>query len=279
MPEGPEVRREADRIAKVLEGRQIADAYFGLKRLAPVAERLRGATVTGVTTRGKALLTQFDNGHCLFSHNQLYGRWYVCKRGTLPKTQRSLRVALHTDEHSALLYSASTIEFVKTAELPEHPFIARLGPDVLDNTLRWQDIAARLLEPAFRGRALAALYLDQHCLAGIGNYLRSEILFDARLRPQQKPRDLSRGERGRLARSTIAISRRSYETGGITNKPRNVAEAQRAGATRGRYRFAVFARDGEPCYACDTLIVKSTAGSRRIYFCPECQAPPSQAAS
>ena len=39
------------------------------------------------------------------------------------------------------------------------------------------------LERVIRRRRVAALYLDQHFLAGIGNYLRSEILFFARIPP------------------------------------------------------------------------------------------------
>ena len=115
------------------------------------------------------MLTRFDNGLTLYSHNQLYGRWYVRPRGQLPNTRRSLRVALHTADHSALLYSASDIAVLDEAGLAAHPFLARVGPDLLDPALGWRDLAARLDEPRFRGRALGGLYLDQaHLPAGEG---------------------------------------------------------------------------------------------------------------
>lgn len=274
MPEGPEVRLEADRIAKALAGRCVREVFFGIERLQKYAPMLQGSSVSDVTTRGKALLTQFDSGYTLFSHNQLYGRWYVRKRGRLPNTARSLRVALHTDKHSALLYSASNIEVLKTSEVSEHAFIKRLGPDVLDGDLQWQAIAQRLIAQEFRGRTLSALYLDQHFLAGIGNYLRSEILFDARVNPKDRPRDLKRGEIERLARSTVTLSRRSYRTAGSTNSPKRVAALRRAGVTRSRYRFAAFARDSQPCYRCATSIEKVQANGRRLYLCPGCQPSP-----
>ncbi|MEQ8235049.1 MAG: endonuclease VIII [Gammaproteobacteria bacterium] len=274
MPEGPEIRLEADRIARVLEGASIEEAWFANATLQQRARALVGCRVSAVETRGKAMLTHFDNGQVLYTHNQLYGRWFVRRRGELPKTARSLRVALHTARGSALLYSASAIELLDDAALGSHRFLARLGPDALSPALDWRTLAARLDAPEFRGRALGSLYLDQRFLAGIGNYLRSEILFFARLAPWRKPRELSRGERGRLARCSLAVTQRAYRTRGVTNPPRRVAALKAAGASRSRYRFAVFARDGRPCYDCGTTIERVTMGSRRLYWCPACQATP-----
>jgi endonuclease-8 len=61
--------------------------------------------------------------------------------------------------------------------------------------------------------------LDQSFIAGLGNYLRSEILFAAGLHPDLRPLDLSRKQVGDLARHTLQLSLRSYQTGGIINKP------------------------------------------------------------
>ncbi|NIP14187.1 MAG: endonuclease VIII [Pseudomonadales bacterium] len=271
MPEGPEIRREADRIEAAIRGRRIEEVYFGLQRLTEWADALTGATVEAVDTRGKALLTGFDNGYTLYSHNQLYGKWMVRRRGVLPKTNRQLRVALHTAESSALLYSASTIEVLPTECLPEFPPIARLGPDVLDATLGWKEVALRLRDPKFSGRAVAALYLDQHFMAGVGNYLRSEVLFAAGVHPSARPKDLSTGHIGRLARATLSISRRSYETGGVTVPKALAGRLKKEGLPRSAHRFSVFARQGLPCHQCGETITRINASSRRLYFCPRCQ--------
>lgn len=274
MPEGPEIRRAADRIAAVLTDRPVEEVSFGLPRLERFAERLRGARVIEVETRGKAMLTHFDNGWVIYSHNQLYGVWKVVRRGKLPETRRSLRLALHTPSHSALLYSASDISVWPVEEIGAHPFLARIGPDLLSRPPSWQSIAARLQEPAFRGRALGALYLDQAFLAGTGNYLRSEILFCAGVHPQQRAQSLGRGERGRLARESLAVTRRSYDSAGITLTPRLAAQAKRQSKAFERRRFFVFARAGQPCYRCGHPIERGTLGSRRIYWCPRCQPAP-----
>lgn len=271
MPEGPEIRRAADTIAAVLVG-EIADTVrFGLPRLRHHARKLQGHRITGVETRGKALLTHFEHGYSIYSHNQLYGVWRVVRGHKLPKSNRSVRLLLQTDTHSAILYSASDISVWPTLELPEHPFLSRIGPDIMNTTLKWRDIAARLAEKKFAGKSLATLYLDQAFLAGNGNYLRSEILYRAKLYPLRRPRDLSRGEIGKLARETLAISRRSYDTAGITLAPRLEATLKRQGARRGQRRFYVFGRDGLPCYQCGAGIDRLEIAGRRLYLCPDCQ--------
>lgn len=271
MPEGPEIRRAADRIAAVLEGQLIEQAWFGLKRLQRFGPELSGARVDRVDTRGKALLVRFTNGLNLYAHNQLYGVWRVCPRGRPPETGRSLRVALHTSEHSALLYSASDIAVLTAAEELSHPFLAKLGPDLLDPDLTWRELARRLNHERFRRRALASLYLDQGYVAGIGNYLRSEILFAAKLNPALRPAQLEVRERNALARATLTLGRRAYQTGGITLPERQVRQLKQLGLRRREYRFAVFDRAGDPCLQCGSTIERHEAGSRRIYHCPACQ--------
>ena len=114
MPEGPEIRRAADKIEAVLKDKIVEAIHFGLPPLKKFAKPLTGSRVAALETRGKALLTHFDSGLTIYSHNQLYGVWRIVKRDKLPKTNRQLRLAIHTDRHSALLYSASDISVWKT---------------------------------------------------------------------------------------------------------------------------------------------------------------------
>jgi endonuclease-8 len=132
MPEGPEVRREADRIAAVLLDQPLTQVLLSPAGLRQHARGLVGRRVIAVTSRGKAMLIGFDDGRVLYSHNQLYGRWMVSRRGILPATRRSLRVALHTAAGSAFLYSASSIELLDGDGLPRrHRQLPALGNPVL----------------------------------------------------------------------------------------------------------------------------------------------------
>ena len=271
MPEGPEIRRAADKVEAVLKDKTVERIQFGLQPLQKFSKALTGTKVLQLETRGKALLTHFDSGHTIYSHNQLYGVWRVVKRDKLPKTNRQLRLALHTDQHSALLYSASDISVWKTEKIEEHPFLQRIGPDILNPNLTWREVAERLQSRTFAGRALNSVYLDQAFLAGLGNYLRSEILFIAGIHPARKARELSKGEIGKLARITLDISQRSYASQGVTIPDRQYKALKKKGVSYGKARFFVFSRANQPCRVCKTQIQRSTANSRRIYTCATCQ--------
>ncbi len=270
MPEGPEIRRAVDQIAAAVAGKTARRVEFAFERLRPHEPELVGRRIRTVEARGKAVLVRFAGGRNIYSHNQLYGRWFVRPAGELPATRRSLRLAIHTRDRSALLYSASEIEVLADGELESHPYLSRLGPDPLDEALRPSAVARRAAEDGFRRRSFAALLLDQGFLAGIGNYLRSEILFFAGIHPRRRPADCSRPELIRLGRSALTVTRRSYRTGGITNPARQAAVLRRKGLPRREYRHAVFGRDGV-CRACATSIVKRSLAGRRAYFCPVCQ--------
>lgn len=219
------------------------------------------------------MLIGFDNALTIYSHNQLYGRWYVRKAGSLPRTGRQLRLAIKTRLRWALLYSASEIDILDDQGLAAHPYLAKLGPDALDPTLDAEAIAARLEDARFRRRGLGGLLLDQSFVAGIGNYLRSEICFDARLHPDQCALDLTPAERRRLARAILKMPRRAYETSGVTLPASRSQALQRAGASWGRARHWVFARSRESCRRCEGRIDRFDLAGRRIYVCQQCQPP------
>ena len=269
MPEGPEIRKAADRLERALAPFRVDEVYFAFDRLKGFETRLCRRRVTAVETRGKALLLHFDDRLSIYTHNQLYGRWMVRPRDSYPDTKRQLRLAIHNEQSSALLYSASEIQVLTPRQISAHPFLSKLGPDVLSANV--EEIRTQLDADRFRRRRLASLLLDQGFLAGIGNYLRSEILFVARLHPDRRPGDCDDEELRGLAAAARAVSLQSYRHNGVTNDLQ-VARALRAnGQSRGQYRHWVFARGGQPCRICGTPVIGALAASRRIYHCPVCQ--------
>lgn len=275
MPEGPEIRREADALARVLVDEPLIRIEYRVPRLARRARALRGATITSVTSHGKAMLIAYSNGLTHYSHNQLYGKWRVVAAGRLERLleQRgpSVRVLLQTATHAGVLLSATQIELLTAAELAEQPYLRRLGPDVLDRGTTVATVESRLRQPAFARRSLAALLLDQAFLAGLGNYLRSDILHATGLRHTLRPSELSDATAAQLARAILRLPRQSVRTAGTTNDPAIVRSLQAQGMTRGARRFRVYDREGLPCWTCATSIRRIDVGGRGIYFCPRCQ--------
>lgn len=271
MPEGPEIWRTADSLTKALKDQPIEDLYFAFDELKDYEAKLKGQSVENVEARGKALLTFFDNNHVMYSHNQLYGKWMVSNSGKQPDTNRSLRVAIHNGKKSAYLYSASDIEMLEREEVDQHSYIKKLGPDVLHPETTYEDVLRQYQSGEFKNRKLTTLLLDQGFISGIGNYLRSEIMFYAKVNPRKKLRAYSNEQKEALAGATFKLTRRSYETGGITNDPEIVEALKREDASRSDYRHFVYKRTDDRCHKCGTIIEKEKNGGRKIYFCPNCQ--------
>lgn len=271
MPEGPETFRDARRIHAAVGGRIMTEVWFAFDELADWQRRLTGRKLKTARTQGKAILLEFADGTTIYTHNQLYGRWMFSEPDRRPDTNRQLRLALSSTDRSALLYSASEIEVIEPGKLEDHPFIRRAGLDVLSSGANRSEIAEWVVDDRFARRRLGLLLLDQSFLAGVGNYLRSEILFGAGLGPDARIADLDDGGVRALAEAVHDLMWRSVETGGITNDPVRARKLKEAGWKRSQYRHYVFGRDGQACFDCDAPIRKTRVGSRRLYYCPRCQ--------
>lgn len=273
MPEGPEIRLAADQLRRVLAGHATSTVRFAADKfpqLQRMGRALSGRTITHVEPRGKAMLTHFEGGLTIYSHNQLYGEWAVY-RGAAPPTHLQTRLAIRTPTHSAILYSASEIEVLKTDAVAQHPYIARLGLELLDPRVTHKQVLEQVEATRFARRNLAGLLLDQGFLAGIGNYLRSDILFVAKLHPQARPLDLTASQRQALAQAALEVTRQSYRLRGVTNNPGRARQLKAAGWTYARYRHWVFERTGEACHVCGGAIKRIDCGGRGLFLCEHCQ--------
>jgi endonuclease VIII len=276
MPEGPEVWREAQAIAHVLEGEPLTHIQIAWLKVGISANSFAGVRVSRVRPRGKAMTIAFSNGFSFVTHNQLYGEWRVAKQPP-SHHRKALRLLFQTARGVAMLYSATDINWLPTKDVDRHPYIRKLGPDALDDSISVDMIAMRLLDKRFRNRSLASLLLDQSFVAGLGNYLRSDILFFARVRGNVKPAQCDDLEIEALAHAIIDMPRQSLRTRGITNNTSLADDLKREGWRFGRYRHWVFDREGEHCHVCASVIERDVVAGRNVFFCAVCQLTSSNA--
>jgi endonuclease VIII len=271
MPEGPEIRRATDAIAKVLQGKLVRNLEFGQPHLVPFQKRFKNVLVLDVEPRGKAVLTHFANDKTIYSHNQLYGEWAIFDKYAEPPTHKQRRIVLDTDEHRIVLYSASDIEVLDSGQVSKHPYIAKLGVELLDSSIGLKDVIECLNAPRWQKKLLAQILLDQAFLAGVGNYLRSEILFVAKLHPWVRLMDLDNAQRKRLAKAALSVTRQAYRHAGITNSLASAKLLKAAGIPFSSYRHFVFDREGQSCWVCHTEVVRVEVAGRQLHWCPNCQ--------
>lgn len=271
MPEGPEIHRAAERLRKALQGSVITHVECPYATLQGQEHRFLGNQVMSVEARSKAMLIHIGED-VLYSHNQLYGRWTIQKNSTKPKkTNRSLRLKLQNETHTACLWSATDIQIIEPWEIEGHPYIAKLGPDVASRNVDFDEVLEQVKNPKFGRRQLSHLLLDQGFLAGVGNYLRSEILHSARIAPSRKLNTLSSIEQHNLANSAIQVTRLAFDQLGVTVAKDLYELLRENGLSRRQARHHVFTRDGLECHGCKSTITHTRMSGRRLDFCHSCQ--------
>ncbi len=159
----------------------------------------------------------------------------------------------------AVCFDAPVIELFETRAETIHPALARLGPDLLDDS--WghahaDEARRRLGDPARARQTISEALLDQRAVAGIGNIWRNETLFHERVDPWASVGDLDGATVDRLVATARDLLRQS------------------AGITPGRSPMWVYRRAGRPCRRCGTLVRSAALDNaipRTTYWCPTCQ--------
>ncbi|MGZ3459872.1 MAG: zinc finger domain-containing protein, partial [Archangium sp.] len=146
---------------------------------------------------------------------------------------------------------------------------SRLGED----PLRPEASPAKAFEALRRGRTpLAAALLDQERISGVGNILRAEALFLARLPPLIPASELRLADFERLWEALRLLMEDAARDGRIV-APHAPPAPWTVPGKRREDRFSVYDRAGQPCPRCATPISRVALAGRGLFFCPSCQAP------
>jgi endonuclease-8 len=243
MPEGDSLHRAARRLQVLVGERVEVETPHPRAAVKGLAERLDGRRLESVEAVGKNLLLRFDGGLVLRSHLRMTGRWRVERRGT----QRSGKpwLVLRGETHEAVLWKGAVLELVGARGAP------RLGPDILGEPPDFETMLARLRSAPERevGDAL----LDQRLVAGIGNLWKAEALWEARVSPWRRLREVGDDELLAVLEAAHTLMRTSVQ-----------------GARPAR---RVYRRAGRACPRCGAVVRSAPQGdnARTAYWCPGCQ--------
>jgi formamidopyrimidine-DNA glycosylase len=246
MPELPEAEHARRAIERVL-GRSIVavddrDTYV-CRPHAPgeMAAALVGRRLTAAHRRGKFLWAETDDGPELGLHLGMAGRIAVDEAPSSRGWDRFVlefagggRLALHDRRRLGRAVLSPDFSHVgpDAAEVDRATFRARVG----------------------RGtRAVKARLLDQGVIAGIGNLLADEVLWQARLHPRRPAGELSDAELDAVRRAVRAAVRRTIRDGGAYGP------------------FLPHRKRGDRCPRCGKPVEHATIGGRTTFWCPNCQ--------
>jgi endonuclease VIII len=252
MPEGDSVHRIAGRLEAALGGRELerAEAPSPRSPLHGRVEALLGRRLDRAEARGKHLLAHFSDDLVLHSHLGMNGRWRFFSGGRSPRG--SLWLLLGAEFAAATQTGGRLLRLVSESRLHRDPALSRLGPDPLGEGFDPGEASRRLRELG-AGRAVGEALLDQRIIAGVGNAIRNEACFGARVSPWRGVDELGDRQAERLIGEVERTMRTSLERG---RRPQAIYGATRTG-----------------CPGCGAPVSSRGQGdaNRTAYWCARCQ--------
>ena len=230
---------------------ELADAPNPRSPVHNRAAELQGATLGEVEAFGKHLVAHFSTGVALHSHLGMNGRWFIAADGRLPYGRPWLRMA--AGRAVASQNGGKILRIVSESRLRNDPTLRRLGPDPLRPGFERAEAIERLRRFG-AGREIGDALLDQGIIAGIGNAIRVEALFQARVSPWRMVEELDPDELELVVAENERVMRTSIAKG---RRPRAIYRANSTGG----------------CPRCGTRIESRGQGddNRTAYWCPACQ--------
>jgi formamidopyrimidine-DNA glycosylase len=268
MPELPEVetyRRylEATSLHQTITGLYVEDHKLLTTDYGTLSKALIGNHFTGTQRIGKHLFVLTARQPVMIMHFGMTGSLAYYR--DVEDTPRFARIVFHFASGFRLAFLCPRkFERLGLADSIETYTLAKkLGPDALD--ISEQELATKLMG---KKALIKPLLLDQANLAGIGNWIVDEVLFQAGIHPETRGFQLTHPEVARLHQGIRLVL--------------NTAIEQEAVYGRFPKSFLIHAREWDEsphadanthknCPVCNSEIRFSRVGGRATYYCLNCQ--------
>jgi formamidopyrimidine-DNA glycosylase len=268
MPEGPEVRRMAEGLARRIENKDVirAEVLGGkwLKKPLPGLswiQQLLPLKVQRVKVKGKLIYVELTNGVWMWNTLGMGGGW---------RDQR----AKHS--HFVLEMGDGTEVFFEdvrrfgnicfTTEDVIQDKLKALGPDMLNEEVSPAVFLTSICKGNRTNWNICKALMDQSVVCGVGNYIKSEALYRAGVNPWLKVGEIPEVKLTALHGWICKIIRRSYEQGGATLMTYTDMDLNRGMFT---FEFEVYMRSQDPLG--HDVIREETPDKRTTHWVPEIQ--------
>lgn len=272
MPEGPEIRFEFDRIKKIkghsllemeiLSGRYIRHPFGKEYKDLLIALPLK---ITKMGVKGKMIWWEFENGMGIVVTHGMSGGWKV--NGDIKKEytgkwfqDKHDRIKFVTDNGGVIfndLRNFGTIHITTNKE-QLYEKLNSLGPSIIDHptaTQFWERFSGK----KYQKKQIGILLMEQELVSGIGNYLRADILWKARISPYRLLQSLSEEEKQRIYQCAIEHSHYHY------NFMKKHGEIYPEGREE---TFLIYGKEKDPL---GNKVVSERMGARTIHWVPSIQ--------
>jgi len=216
MPEISECRIFAEALAKDISGMSLQAVTVGSgrytkKEMTGLSEIDFPMKVVGVGVHGKFIYWILENENFLWSTVGMTGQWSTEKTThTRVSFGFSNKTVYFNDQRNF-----GTLKFVR-GKFQMIEKLKSLGPDVLQDSTTFEVFLERIRKKD--SWEITKALLDQSVIAGVGNYVKADSLWLARIAPTRIVKSLSDAELKTLLESIKKVAQRSYELGGASFK-------------------------------------------------------------
>jgi endonuclease-8 len=220
MPEGPEVTYLAEFLSKTLVGNSLLsiDILRGRyinhdkPRNFDVFTKLLPLKCLRVVKKGKVTFMYFEKDWCIVSKLGMTGWWYdPLHQPSWRKMYPNIIFELknNVEIHYADFRNFGTLTFYNTTQDIDKE-INKLAQDILAPTTTFRRVMHCIgnLRTTHLNKLIEDVLIDQQLVvSGIGNYLKSEVLYDARISPLRPLKSITQKEWVALFHSMKRISK------------------------------------------------------------------------
>ena len=269
MPELPEVETTVKSL-NILKNKKVINLSIHTKKLRyPVPinklKKIINSKIINLRRIAKYVIIDLNISNSLVIHLGMSGRLKLIK-GNYSLNKHDHLVFNFNNKYQLIYHDPRKFGFVnvfQSDKINNIRFIKKLGLDALDNKLS----AEYLYKKFYRSDVLIKqLLLNQYIVAGIGNIYASEILFDAKISPLTKGKDLNKSQIGTIIKSIRKILKKAIKYGGST-----INDYISPDGTLGNFQnnFKVYGKEGRKIRG--YKIKKVVLYGRSTFFCPEIQ--------
>ena len=264
MPEGPEVKIVADFLNKKLENKIITELNYCSKpykkKYSKLINKLNQFTPINfkeIFCIGKASFLKLDKHNYFSYHLGMTGKWSDIK-------EKHSHLIIKTSDKT-ILYFTDTRRFGNIKLLKEDDLLIKYPKerDLLNFNTSIKKNVDYLIKNIKTNQEVCKVLLNQKYFCGVGNYLKSEILYHSKIHPHKNWSDLNRKEITNLCKFTRKIMKKAYLSGGAElrdfKNPKNDS----------KLRLNAY---GKKIDSKKRVIVNDiTKDQRRTYWCPKIQ--------
>ena len=236
MPEGPEIKIITNWLDGYTKGTTILDCpdEYPLNSKSEYKKvtgfrNLIGKVLSNVTCKGKQIFFHLcpnpsepssPSGSLDFYLNSrlaLEGKWSPNEGNN---TRFWIKLNGLNSEHKMLYFDDSMnyggLDLLNVTEYNSK--LDSIGPDLLSDNIPFDFYKFKIKGNRIRNKQICDFLMEQSYFSGIGNYLKCEILYECKIRPDKKLCDLPDQDVYNLWNNSIRIIKLSYQHGGLTIK-------------------------------------------------------------